>query len=188
MKRRLALAAALAGAFLAFVITRPPAPANPPARPDRVARAAPAPVTTTFDADLQQETPWQTYADRVTTDCGFEVTSACTPSGCAAVCVVPDLDRLGGWVNLGWNQPGLVAGIALAELGVVERHTLPCVAAIRSMYEFSHLRQTIGNGPDGTWLVCLWAPSETVTDRTPCEEVAARRGLRWHVSDPQRRL
>src|SRR5688572_5805056 len=187
MKRRLALAAALAGVLLAVVITRRPAPSDPPARAGRVAPAAAlAPVTTSV-AGVEQETPWQTHADRLTTACGLEVTSACTPAGCAAVAVVPDLDQFRGWVELGWDHPGLVAATVLADLGVVSRQSLPCDAALAAMSTSAQTRVDIGDGPDGTWLACVWAPSEPPSEATPCEDVAGRLGLAWHVSDPQRR-
>jgi hypothetical protein len=140
------------------------------------------------DAD-QPDVPtrWGRHADRLTAACGVDVVSACTPSGCAALAVVPDLDRLPGWLELGWAQPRLVAGTVLADLGVVSRQSLPCDAALEATSPDAPARVDIGDGPDGTWVACVWTPSTADVEGTPCAEAAARLGLPWHVSDPLRR-
>jgi hypothetical protein len=189
MKRRLALAAAVAGVVLAVVTTFAPTPADSPPLRHAVRPSGPAVAASgSFPvADGDDETPWQSHADRLTTACGVDVASACTPAGCAALAVVPDLDQLRGWMELGWGHPGLVAGTVLADLGVVSRQSLPCDAALAATSTSAPTRVDIGDGPDGTWVACVWAPSASNGEATPCREAAARLGLPWTVSDPQRR-
>lgn len=103
----------------------------------------------------------QGYARRtsaVASTCGLALQPTCQGGTCVALLVMPDMDHVGGWVQVGFGSPTFVASTALRDLGVPSRH-LPCGRAVEALTARGGIEAV--ELPDGTEVWCTLDDTDT---------------------------
>ena len=186
--RRAALAVLSVLALVAlYALSRPdPAPPPPPAPAFVGAPVQGQPTVSSVPAD--DSDAWRRRAARVSDRCRVETHTLCAGASCATVAHLPDLDSVRGWMSLGWHNPGLVAASLLGDHGIAPAGGWPCHDAIEAFLAGSPTDVRIGEGPGGTWVVCVASGGELDRTDAPCASAAQALGLPWTGVDPQRQL
>lgn len=161
----------------ALVLRAPPAPAPPADRPAsaRVVR---------WSADPAAPVEYSAAARAVEGECGLQLELACGEAFCAALTVMPDLDQLGGWLEISLRHPRFVLQTVARDLGV-PASGLPCGSAVASLVGERGI--TAVELADGTELWCTvagdgaaghaWCRAEAA-DRLGVDVAFDRPGLR----------
>lgn len=93
----------------------------------------------------------------VTAACDLDLDAGCGDGYCAALTVMPDLDRLGGWLQVSASHPRLVVSTVLRDLGI-PAGGIPCGAAVASLAAEHGVAAV--ELPDGTEVWCAVSGDE----------------------------
>jgi hypothetical protein len=105
-------------------------PASPAADPARVvARPTGGWVSALAPGDSPAARTFVSLATEIHDQCELDLQFACDGSACAAMMVAPDMDQLGGWLQLAWRSPRFVLSTVARDLGV-PASGMPCGSAV----------------------------------------------------------
>jgi hypothetical protein len=190
MTRARAVALAAAASCLAVaMLARRPAPAPDPEGPAPAEGLAPAASSEVVHIPPPPAAPpapepaevvaYRARAARVARSCGLGAVTRCRDGACVAALTMPDLDRLGGWVRLGFSSPRFVLSTVARDLGVPPR-ILPCGTAVAELVGEGTVRTVELPDGDEVWCAVEGEPEQanTLCD-TLAEERAGARAARF---------
>jgi hypothetical protein len=158
-------AALLVGLVILWPRPEPTAPPRRPVSAEAEFHVQYTPEQAVFALPFLQE------GAAVQASCDLDLAVACEGGGCAALVVAPDLDGVGGWVQLAVTSPRFVLSTLARDLGV-PASGLPCGSAVARLVEDRPI--TSVELADGTELWCT-VTGERAAGLAWCRAEAARR-------------